>query len=104
MQYTANRITLVLGLACFGILAIGIALEVAFDLMLFEGFIGTFFGWGALLAIIYARTRCERPPVPGVCRQCGYDLRASVNRCPECGSIIWLPLADEGRDTSDREC
>jgi hypothetical protein len=29
----------------------------------------------------------KRRPAPGLCPECGYDLRATPERCPECGTI-----------------
>ncbi len=53
----------------------------------------------SLVAGILAHVRLRRletREAAGLCPACGYDLRASKDRCPECGSPIALAKSPEG--------
>jgi hypothetical protein len=53
------------------------------------------------LAQVTVRARRKRDAVRGLCATCGYDLRASPDRCPECGSArLEITQVDRALPTS----
>ena len=42
--------------------------------------------------VLLRRQRRDAHPGPPTCATCGYDLRASRDRCPECGTPFETPV------------
>lgn len=57
-----------------------------------------------VLPILHARARrrLKHRRATNRCQQCGYDLRASAGRCPECGDIIPIPGGALAPQSSDQ--
>ena len=50
-------------------------------------FVGVAFG-SPLMLLWLLRRRAKRRPGTNLCENCGYDLRATPERCPECGTEV----------------
>jgi len=57
--------------------------------------------WSRRVSIFLRKRRLNYRQRHGLCLVCGYDLRATPDRCPECGTIpkpLWtderLPLSE----------
>lgn len=71
------------------IFGVSVPHDVSINLALVE--LAGAFVFGVMLVVavfVSLNGRLSRPHPQGRCRKCGYDLRASTGRCPECGTPI----------------
>jgi hypothetical protein len=52
-----------------------------------------------LASYLLAQAR-QRPFQSGCCQRCGYDLRATPERCPECGIPVGIPVATSSAEAT----
>jgi hypothetical protein len=76
------------GAALFGVFCVAVAAQTLLEHLEMLGW--CFVLWGAMAvlwlpAVLRLGTRLQRTR-NGLCLCCGYDLRASRGRCPECGA------------------
>ena len=50
----------------------------------------------AELMLLGSRRRRRRRAAAGLCARCGFDLRATPDRCPECGTVPTAPAPRPG--------
>jgi len=54
-------------------------------------------GIGVAAGLILRQRRLRKIRMIGHCRVCGYDLRATPERCPECGTVVAKSANDAAR-------
>ena len=80
-RYLVNRVSTVLGIVSFAMLAIGVGIEIATHQLWFDGYLSTFSGWMFIFIIIAFLSRTDNQ-----CPHCTYDLTGNqTGVCTECG-------------------
>ena len=90
LRHFINRTCTVLSLVSFGMLGIGMGLELIANRIVFEGYYSMSFSWMVIFAFVARWTHLDnRPGNTNRCRECDYDLTGNkTGRCPECGHGI----------------